>query len=68
MIFNGRSQFTSTADGTINAYANNGSTWSAFRAGVYSSGGTAGIASCTVATAGATITITGGIITAMTGC
>jgi hypothetical protein len=68
MIFNGRSQFTSTADGTINAYANNGSTWSAFKAGVYSSGGTAGITSCTAVTAGATITITGGIITAMTGC
>ena len=68
MIFNGRSQFTSTADGTINAYANNGSTWSAFKAGVYSSGGTAGITSCTAMTAGATITITGGIITAMTGC
>lgn len=34
----------------------------------YSAGATAGIASCTVVTAGATITITGGIVTAFTGC
>lgn len=37
-------------------------------AALYKAGGTSGIASCTVATLGATITIKGGIITAFTGC
>lgn len=44
------------------------SDYAPFSAGVYSSGATAGIASCTVAVLGATVTITGGLITAFTGC
>jgi len=34
----------------------------------YKAGGTAGIAACSVVTAGATITIKAGLITAFTGC
>lgn len=44
------------------------SNYTTFDASIYSASGTAGIASCTVAVLGATVTIKGGIITAFTGC